>query len=850
MGKDRAGRSFDGQTGKVVPLKRSRAGSPAFSFNQDQLRSIYQSITDAVVVFDNSRRIGTVNPAAEAVLGATSAELTGARETGIAELDAIIGQQELVPPEAMVRCREEKSCARQECPSYNSSDRRCWLQCGTICHDQIQGTFVHKRDACERCQVFRNNSTVSLSVSVGARHYEINVAPILDDHGQHQGRLAVFHDTTVEHQRSTQLGLLFEIANSIAMTTDLRQALQQSLDFCISAMGASSGSIMLLEDGVLTIAAHRGLSQRIVDDFRQRLGEGISGWVAEKGEPVLITRVHPDPRFVGTRDLRDAVCIPIRNEANIVGVLCLNEKQTGECFSRESIDFLSPVAAQIGMALSRARLHEKIAADEQLKTTIVEGMGESLSVRGPDRTILFANSVHREIFGDDCVGRRCHEVYMGRDRVCPACPLERCFNSGDTVRHSPLLIDCLGTRRHMEATVSPVLDADGKVVSCIETSRDISELVQTRGQAESRLETLTTLFDISRTLSSSLELQHITSELARHTRKALDASAVAIFLFEEQKNGARRLVLKTSDGTTGSWGLVPGSVVDAAGLEPSALDGSTSPLDIADGHKSTPGVFPLAPPESQSVLVGRLTSREGLLGLMTVSSVRQKAFTDPALVDLFIDITNQAAVAVDNAAVYGRLEQTLWNTIRSLAEAVDAKDSYTRGHSDRVAECAEILARELDLDEETVESIRYAGYLHDTGKIGVPDAVLNKAGRLTSEEYEIIMNHPVLSHKIIEPVDFLRDVKPLVRHHHERHDGTGYPDGLAGEEIPLGAKIIGIADAYEAMTSHRPYRQAMSDDAAIEELKRCSGTQFDPMLVSVFIELVEKGSLPYFDSYA
>jgi putative nucleotidyltransferase with HDIG domain len=161
--------------------------------------------------------------------------------------------------------------------------------------------------------------------------------------------------------------------------------------------------------------------------------------------------------------------------------------------------------------------------------------------------------------------------------------------------------------------------------------------------------------------------------------------------------------------------------------------------------------------------------------------------------ELFVDISNQAGVAIDNAEMYKRLEETFWSTIRSLAEAIDAKDSYTRGHSDRVADYAEALARKLELEDEMLSAVRCAGYLHDTGKIGIPDAILLKPGKLTEEEYSEIMSHPVISHKIIEPVDFPYEVKPLVRHHHERIDGSGYPDGLVGDEIPLGARIIGIA---------------------------------------------------------
>ncbi|MFA6001173.1 MAG: HD domain-containing phosphohydrolase, partial [Thermoleophilia bacterium] len=275
------------------------------------------------------------------------------------------------------------------------------------------------------------------------------------------------------------------------------------------------------------------------------------------------------------------------------------------------------------------------------------------------------------------------------------------------------------------------------------------------------------------------------------------------------------------------------------------------PFCTTNADQVSPETVPLAPPGSQSILVGRLSSRGRLMGLIVVSSLKRGAFSETGSMELFVDITNQVAVAIDNAEMYKRLETTFWSTIRSLAEAIDAKDSYTRGHSDRVADYAEALARRLDLEEEMLNAVRCAGYLHDTGKIGIPDAILLKPGKLTDDEYRQIKTHPILSHKIIEPVDFPYDVKPLVRHHHERIDGSGYPDGLVGDKIPLGARIIGVADAYEAMTSDRPYRKALSRATAMEELKRCAGTQFDVELVDTFIEVLTEddgASIGYLDS--
>ncbi len=181
-------------------------------------------------------------------------------------------------------------------------------------------------------------------------------------------------------------------------------------------------------------------------------------------------------------------------------------------------------------------------------------------------------------------------------------------------------------------------------------------------------------------------------------------------------------------------------------------------------------------------------------------------------------------------------------TIRALAEAVDAKDAYTRGHSERVGVYASKITREMGYQKEFIERVYIAGLLHDVGKIGVRDAVITKPERLTPEEYAEIKQHPTIGAKILEPVDFLADVAPCVRHHHEWYDGSdrGYPDRLSGDAIPLPSRIILVADTVEAMTSDRPYRKALPLDVVYTELTKYSGSQFDPACVSAFLHLLER----------
>lgn len=178
-----------------------------------------------------------------------------------------------------------------------------------------------------------------------------------------------------------------------------------------------------------------------------------------------------------------------------------------------------------------------------------------------------------------------------------------------------------------------------------------------------------------------------------------------------------------------------------------------------------------------------------------------------------------------------------------LAKAIEKRDFYTGGHTDRVTDYAIKTAEQLNWSKERVAVLELAGHLHDVGKIGVPDAVLNKPGKLTAEEFEMMKSHPEIGEQIIRGNDFLETLLPYILYHHERYDGKGYPKGLAGEAIPIEGRLLAVSDAFDAMTSTRPYRKGMDPEVAIAEIKRCSGTQFDPKITAVFLEVWKAGLL-------
>ena len=190
-----------------------------------------------------------------------------------------------------------------------------------------------------------------------------------------------------------------------------------------------------------------------------------------------------------------------------------------------------------------------------------------------------------------------------------------------------------------------------------------------------------------------------------------------------------------------------------------------------------------------------------------------------------------------------KIRTSFLNAITALAYALEAKDKYTSGHSQRVAGISVAIAAELGLSKPEIEKIRLAGLIHDIGKIGVKETVLNKPGKVTAKEYQHILSHSSIGERILTPIVEDKDILRAVRHHHERYDGTGYPDGLAGKDIPLAARILAVADSYDAIISGRPYRQAQSIEAACTEIRHHLGSQFDPEVVEAFLRIEKSAEL-------
>jgi len=235
---------------------------------------------------------------------------------------------------------------------------------------------------------------------------------------------------------------------------------------------------------------------------------------------------------------------------------------------------------------------------------------------------------------------------------------------------------------------------------------------------------------------------------------------------------------------------------------------------------------------------GPIVIKEELKGIVFTGAKINNGDYTPYDIDMLQFICNSAGFGIENAELIQRLQATYLSTVRTLVSIIEAKDSYTRGHTERVADYATAIAEKMNLSAEEQRRIAFGAVLHDIGKLGVFETVLNKEEELSEEEWEILKSHPEVGAGIIENMEFLNGTVELVLHHHESYDGTGYPGALKGEEIPLGARIIAVADSFDAMTTDRPYRKALSWEQALSTIKSHSGIQFDPRVVENFIEVL------------
>lgn len=354
-------------------------------------------------------------------------------------------------------------------------------------------------------------------------------------------------------------------------------------------------------------------------------------------------------------------------------------------------------------------------------------------------------------------------------------------------------------------------------------------LQQKRLKAENlRLREAVSLYKVSEAISHSLSLDDVVNTVLQATIEDAHADVVMLWL-DDGKGGFFERARRGSNDEYGELSMQPAEVVQHLDSKRAILFGAPQSFELFAGPARLQAV---------SVALCPLWTRDRLFGWVAAVNLSASKTFDEGQRKLLQMVTSRAAAAIDNAKLYSDLQSTFYQTIESLARTLDKMDRYTAGHSERVARYAVRLARALGLNDALVEVTRQAALMHDIGKVGCI-INLNKPTQLSQQEYDVFKQHPANGKEILEPIQFLEPVVPGVYCHHERWDGNGYPRGLKGKNIPLVARIISVADAYDAMTSNRAYRRALPHEVTVDEICRCSGTQFDPDVAGTFTNEIE-----------
>jgi diguanylate cyclase (GGDEF)-like protein/putative nucleotidyltransferase with HDIG domain len=555
-----------------------------------------------------------------------------------------------------------------------------------------------------------------------------------------------------EQRRSAHLALLSEIGQKATSVLNPKELLPKICNQIQKAFEYDLARIDVMErlGDELVVEAEAGYGSELLGR-RIRLGVGMAGAAAEKGEPVLTNTAKERGQFVALAEgVKSSLSLPLKYQDGLLGVLTL-ESRREYSFAPQDVLTLKTLADQLAIALHNARAYQCV-----LEEAITDGLTGLKTHR------YFMEALEREWRRSSRAGRPFALIMMDLDNFKPV-----------NDRHGHLQGD------RVLSTVAKVL-GDGV--------RQSSVMARYGGDEFAIL------------MSDSTSDQ-------------------ATVLAERLRANIERDSFLSTHGVTASFGI---------GAFP-----ENGPTHEEILHAADTGMYLAKHEAGNRIRVATSIPDRGQVAACLGVEFKRRFSTGP---EAFNAILNRIETAIESDG-----QVPLVDTVTSLARAIDLSDHYTRDHSEAVARLAVQIARQLGMSETQVEEIRLAGILHDIGKMGIPDAILYKPARLTTEEFVIMQSHAVKGQRILEPlkVDTIQRISLFIRSHHERFDGTGYPDRLKGEGIPLGARILTVADCFDTMISERAYKEALTLGEAVAELLRCSGTQFDPELVKSFLSSLD-----------
>ncbi len=490
---------------------------------------------------------------------------------------------------------------------------------------------------------------------------------------------------------------------------------------------------------------------------------------------------------------------------------------------------------------------DRIIKEENLKRlslefqTLLDTIPDNITLQSRDLRVLWANrgaakGIGKEV--NDLIDRHCYRLWHMRDEPCEVCPVQRAFITGNLERDVVTTPD----GRIWDLIANPVKDKDGRVINVLEIGREITEEKKRENLLRQKIEQLSILRTIDSIIASTLDLKTLLYTVTGYVIKELGVDAVDVLILEPHSMYLEFIVgdgFKTKEIEKTRLRIDQG-LAGRACMERKTLfipDLTVSDIQLPPSLRQEGFKAYLAVP---LIAKGEV---EGVLEVFHRSTI----MPDKDFIDFLETIGGQIAIAIDNISMFENLRRknvelliAYDTTVEGWANALDLKDKETEGHSRRVTELTLKIARRMGIQGEELINIKRGALLHDIGKIGVPDSILFKPGKLTEEEWEIMKSHPVTGYKLLAPIPFLKDAIDIPYCHHENWDGSGYPRGLKGREIPLSARIFAVVDVWDALRSQRPYRPPWSKEDALRYINDMAGVKFDPEIVKVFMEIIRE----------
>ena len=662
-------------------------------------------------------------------------------------------------------------------------------------------------------------------------------------------------DITERKRGQQEVEMLLSLSRFASAETRLDDLLFYIADQIVKVIPpAEAASIFLFDEErkVLQIRAWAGFSENDVKGMEFNVDEGLTDSVIRNNKPTIINDTARDPNFKripkkDTDSIKSLIGTPLFFNKRLVGSIFADNLTRTNAFSQKNLDLLESIGNQLAGVIENKRLLENVWQSEEQYRSVVEDSPGVISRFLPDGTITFVNQEYCKYFGkeyDELIGMNIQSVIPedGRESVMSyigsiteESPLKTIENK--VIRHD-------GEVRLMRWADRALFDEDGKITSYQSFGEDITERVR----AEQLLNALNLA---SVAMGTALSHDAIFNAVAEELKR-LDIICMIFLIDETQKKlftkhlSFESAILNTAEKLGGVKHEDFSFPIDAVDLHREVVrEKKTLFLD-----NSGPTVNQISPNLDKKLIAriikilrvkksitAPLIVEDQVIGVFSIQSDKLTQENVPAAT-AFAD---QLSSAWNKIILLQNLRKTVEGTIFTIAATVEARDPYTAGHQTRVADLAVTIATEMHLSDEKVEGIEMAGVIHDLGKVQVPAEILSKPGKISELEYKIIQTHPKVGFDLLKNIEFPWPIAQMVFQHHEMMNGSGYPQGLKGDEILLEARILAVADTVEAMSSHRPYRPAHGIEKALDQIRQDKGNLLDPKVVDACLKIFKGG---------